>query len=97
MNKLKIRDLWSQLKKRKVVRVAWIYLIVSLLLILIATVTFESLGVPDGAVLEASFLTLGHSVSSEIVDAVVEAGLNHTHHHSLGGHSLHLVSRLSSE
>ena len=46
MKKLQVRELWSQLKKRKVVRVAWIYLLVSLLVILIGTVTFESLGVP---------------------------------------------------
>ena len=46
MNKLQVRDLWSQLKMRKVVRIAWVYLLVGLLVILIATVTFERLGVP---------------------------------------------------
>jgi len=46
MNKPQVRDLWSQLKKRKVVRVAWVYLLVSLLIILIATVTFQNLGLP---------------------------------------------------
>ncbi len=46
MKKLQVRDLWGQLKKRKVVRVAWVYLLVSVLVILIATVSFESLGVP---------------------------------------------------
>jgi adenylate cyclase len=46
MNNLQVRDLWSQFKKRKVVRVAWVYLLVCLLVILIATVTFERLGVP---------------------------------------------------
>lgn len=45
MNKLQLRDLWSQLEKRKVVRVALVYLLVGLLVILIATVAFESLGV----------------------------------------------------
>ena len=46
MNNLQVRDLWSQLKKRKVVRVAWVYLLVCLLVILIATMTLERLGVP---------------------------------------------------
>lgn len=46
MNKLQVRDLWSQLEKRKVVRVALVYLLVGLLLILVATLAFESLGVP---------------------------------------------------
>ena len=46
MNKLQFRDLWSQLEKRKVVRVALVYLLVGLLIILVATVAFERLGVP---------------------------------------------------
>ena len=46
MNKLQFRDLWSQLEKRKVVRVALVYLLVGLLVILVATVAFERLGVP---------------------------------------------------
>ena len=46
MNKLQVRDLWSQLEKRKVVRVCLVYLLVGLLVILVATVAFESLGVP---------------------------------------------------
>ena len=49
MNKLQVRDLWSQLRKRRVVRVAWVYLLVSLLVILIATVTFERLSFDPGA------------------------------------------------
>ncbi len=47
MNKLQLKDIWSQLKKRKVVRVAAVYLVISLLLILIGTISFESLGVPS--------------------------------------------------
>jgi hypothetical protein len=46
MNNLQLRDLWSQLEKRKVVRVALVYLLVGLLIIPVATVAFESLGVP---------------------------------------------------
>ena len=46
MTKLSLRDLWSQLKKRKVVRVALVYLIVGLVVMLISIVAFERLGVP---------------------------------------------------
>jgi adenylate cyclase len=46
MNKSQFKDLWSQLKKRKVVRVALVYLLVGLLVILTATVVFESFAVP---------------------------------------------------
>ena len=46
MNKLQVKDLWSQLQKRKVVRVAWVYLVFALLVILACTLAFESLGVP---------------------------------------------------
>ena len=46
MNRIQFRDLWSQLEKRKVVRVALVYLLVGLLVILVATVAFENLGVP---------------------------------------------------
>ena len=47
MNTLRIKYLWSQLKERKVVRVALVYLVVALLVILAGTVTFDSLGVPS--------------------------------------------------
>jgi adenylate cyclase len=47
MNKLQLKDIWSQLEKRKVVRVAVAYLIFSLLLILVGTIAFESFGVPS--------------------------------------------------
>ncbi len=47
MNKLQLKDLWSQLEKRKVVRVALVYLVVSLLVILIGTIASKSLGVPS--------------------------------------------------
>jgi len=46
MNKLQAKELWSQLKKRKVVRVALLYLLVGLLAILVGTLAFEGLGVP---------------------------------------------------
>jgi adenylate cyclase len=46
LNKLQVKDIWSQLEKRKVVRVALLYLLVGLLVILAATVAFENLGVP---------------------------------------------------
>ncbi|HSF92557.1 MAG TPA: hypothetical protein VLA51_10170, partial [Paracoccaceae bacterium] len=46
MNKLQASEVWSQLKKRKVVRVALIYWLVGVLAILIATLAFETLGVP---------------------------------------------------
>ncbi|MGB5488023.1 MAG: tetratricopeptide repeat protein [Lysobacterales bacterium] len=46
MNKISLRDLWSQLKERKVVRVALVYLIVGLVIMLIGIVAFERLGVP---------------------------------------------------
>ena len=47
MKKSQFKDLWSQLEKRKVVRVALAYLIVGLLVILIGTIAFEVLGVPS--------------------------------------------------
>ncbi|MGA9572547.1 MAG: tetratricopeptide repeat protein, partial [Lysobacterales bacterium] len=47
MNILRAREVWSQLKKRKVVRVALVYLLVGLPVILFATLTFEALGVPS--------------------------------------------------
>ena len=47
MNKLLAKDLWSQLEKRKVVRVALVYLLVGLLFILIGTVAIEKLGIPS--------------------------------------------------
>ena len=46
MNKLQAKDLWSQLKKRKMFRIALVYLLVGLLVILFAAFAFESLGVP---------------------------------------------------
>ena len=47
MNKLSLSDLWSQLKKRKVVRVALIYLVVGLAVMLAGIWAFEGLGLPD--------------------------------------------------
>jgi TolB-like protein/Flp pilus assembly protein TadD len=47
MSKLSLSDLWSQLKKRKVVRVALIYLVVGLLVMLAGIMAFEGLGLPD--------------------------------------------------
>jgi len=47
MNKLHAIELWNQLKKRNVVRVALLYLLVGLLVILIGTIAFEKLGVPS--------------------------------------------------
>lgn len=47
MNKQQIKDLWNQLKKRKVVRVALLYLLIGLLAIIIGTLIFESLGLPS--------------------------------------------------
>ena len=47
MNTLLTKDLWSQLVKRKVVRVALLYLLVGLLAILVGTLAFEKLGVPS--------------------------------------------------
>jgi len=47
MNKRRAKDLWSQLEKRKVVRVALVYLLLGLLVILVGTVAFEKLGVPS--------------------------------------------------
>jgi len=47
MNQTQLKELWSQLKKRKVVRVALIYLVISLLVILFGTLAFEALGVPS--------------------------------------------------
>ena len=41
MNKISLRDLWSQLKERKVVRVALVYLIVGLVVMLIGIVAFD--------------------------------------------------------
>ena len=49
MNKLQTREVWNQLKKRKIVRVALVYLLVGLLVILTATMVFESFGVPPFA------------------------------------------------
>lgn len=46
MNKLQFTEVWSQLKKRKVVKVALLYWLVGVLTILIATLAFEALGVP---------------------------------------------------
>lgn len=46
MTKLSLRDLWSQLEKRKVVRVALVYLIVGLVVMLIGILSFDGLGVP---------------------------------------------------
>ena len=47
MNKLSLSDLWSQLKKRKVVRVALIYLVAGLAVMLAGFMAFEGLGLPD--------------------------------------------------
>jgi adenylate cyclase len=47
MSELRARDLWSQLKKRKVVRVALVYLVIVWLIILIGALTFHDLGVPQ--------------------------------------------------
>ena len=49
MDKSQVKDLWGQLKKRKVVRVAWAYLVIALVLILVGTFTFENLDVPAWA------------------------------------------------
>ena len=49
MSELRAKDLWGQLKKRKVVRVALVYLVSGLLVILVGTVVFEELGVPSWA------------------------------------------------
>jgi adenylate cyclase len=46
MSELSAKDLWSQLKKRKVVRVALVYLIIVWLIILVGVVAFDGLGVP---------------------------------------------------
>jgi TolB-like protein/Flp pilus assembly protein TadD len=46
MGKLQTKDLWSQLKKRKVVRVAVVYLVVAWLAIFIGIFTFHELGFP---------------------------------------------------
>lgn len=46
MNKLQARALWNQLKKRKVVRIALVYLLAALLVIPVATALFESFAVP---------------------------------------------------
>lgn len=46
MNKLQVKDLWGQLKERNVVRIAWLYLFIGLLLILAGTLAFERLGFP---------------------------------------------------
>jgi adenylate cyclase len=47
LNKLQVKDLWSQLEKRKVVRVALQYLLVGLLVILVGTIAVENLDVPS--------------------------------------------------
>lgn len=47
MSELNARGLWSQLKKRKVVRVALVYLIVVWLIIIAGVFSFEGLGVPQ--------------------------------------------------
>jgi len=47
LNKLQAKELWSQLEKRKVVRVGLVYLLVGLLVILTGTIAFESLGAPS--------------------------------------------------
>ena len=44
MGKLQTKDIWSQLKKRKVVRVALVYLAVAWLTILLGVFFFESFG-----------------------------------------------------
>ena len=46
MNKLQFKELWSQLQKRKVVRIALIYLLVGLLVIVVATPAFDGFGFP---------------------------------------------------
>ena len=46
MSKLRAKDLWSQLKKRKVVRVALVYIIVGWIVMQVGEVVFEGLGVP---------------------------------------------------
>jgi len=47
MSELRARDLWSQLKKRKVVRVALVYLAIAWLVILTGVLTFAGLGIPQ--------------------------------------------------
>jgi TolB-like protein/Flp pilus assembly protein TadD len=49
MSKLPSQGLWSQLKERKVIRVALVYIIVGWFLMQVGEVTFESLGLPSWA------------------------------------------------
>jgi TolB-like protein/Flp pilus assembly protein TadD len=46
MKKLQTKELWNQLKQRKVVRVALLYLLIGLLAVLVGTFVFEKLGLP---------------------------------------------------
>ena len=47
MSELRVKRLWHQLKKRKVVRIALAYIIVGWLLMQVGEVAFEGLGVPS--------------------------------------------------
>ena len=47
MSNKRAKDLWSQLKKRKVVRVALAYIIVGWIVMQVGEVVFEGLGVPS--------------------------------------------------
>jgi adenylate cyclase len=47
MSELRAREIWSQLKERKVVRVALAYLVIAWSIILVAVVSFDGLGVPQ--------------------------------------------------
>ena len=49
MSKLRSKNFWSQLKKRKVVRVALAYIFVSWVILQVGEVTFEGLGIPPWA------------------------------------------------
>lgn len=63
MSKLSAREIWSQLKKRKVVRVALVYLVVAWLVILVGAVSFAGLGIPPWVLsLLVAFFLLGFPV-----------------------------------
>ena len=49
MSEMRAQGLWSQLRERKVIRVAVAYVLVGWVLMQIGEVTFEGLGIPSWA------------------------------------------------
>jgi len=64
MTELHIKGLWSQLKKRKVVRVALVYIVVGWIVMQVGEVVFEGLGVPPWSLtLLISLILLGFPIA----------------------------------